>query len=173
MINCNDAMRRRRKMKTGRLRKFNLVNGLLLLGLLLASAAWLGYPRTTATAQTAVFTAYKPPFAIRNYGGKCLDFGPPPQVSGAPVFIYDCNNTIAQQVRIEEVNAQHDVILRAGNKVIGVKSELVNTQVAQAATQAGEQPAAETPLELQDEQSRITVGSLKQIFALDGDSIML
>ena len=41
-------------------------------------------------------------FYIRSYGGKCLDFGAPPQVSGSPVFIYGCNGTIAQHVRIEE-----------------------------------------------------------------------
>lgn len=43
-------------------------------------------------------------FEIKNYGGKCLDFGAPPQVNGAPVFIYECNGTIAQEVRLQEVN---------------------------------------------------------------------
>jgi len=118
-------------------------------------------------AQTWTWTTVfiKPPFVIRSYGGKCLDFGPPPQLSGAPVFIYDCNGTIAQQVSIEEVNARHDVILRAGTKVIGVKSEVITRgvpAVAQLALLNGERA-----LELQDAQN-----SEAQVFALDGDSIV-
>ena len=62
-----------------------------------------------------------PTFYVVSYGGKCLDFGAPPQVSAAPVFIYGCNGTIAQQVQVQEINGQHEVILRAGPKVIGVK----------------------------------------------------
>lgn len=62
-----------------------------------------------------------PTFTVISYGGKCLDFGAPPQISGAPVFIYTCNGTIAQHVVVQEINARHEVILRAGTKVIGVK----------------------------------------------------
>ncbi len=111
----------------------------------------------------------KPAFFIRGYGGKCLDFGPPPQVSGSPVFIFTCNGTVAQQVQIQEINARHEVILRAGSKVIGVKSSLVNQsgEIGAAATDV------ETPLELQNEANPITIFSRGQIFALDGDSIIL
>src|ERR1051326_2572092 len=116
----------------------------------------------------ATFTTVKPPFFLRNYGGKCLDFVPPPQVSGAPGFVNKCNGNSGQQVRIEEVNAQHDVILRAGDKVIGVRTEQVITLDTRLATSQ-----TESPLQLQDEKSPSTADSLPQIFALDGDSIML
>jgi len=69
-----------------------------------------------------LYTQQQPPtFTVISYGGKCLDFGAPPQISGAPVFIYTCNGTIAQHVVVQEINARHEVILRAGTKVIGVK----------------------------------------------------
>src|SRR2546425_13321002 len=86
-------------MKTFQLRNLTRIR-LILLGLALCG--------TTLMAQTWTWTTVfiKPPFVIRSYGGKCLDFGPPPQLSGTPVFIYDCNGTIAQQVSIEEVNAR-------------------------------------------------------------------
>jgi hypothetical protein len=70
-----------------------------------------------------------PAFSVVSYGGKCLDFGPPPQVSGAPVFIYTCNGTIAQQVVVQEINDRHEVILRAGTKVIGVKGSAASPPV--------------------------------------------
>src|SRR5262245_61907551 len=80
----------------------------------------------------------KPPFFIRNYGGKCLDFGAPPQITGSPVFIFDCNGTIAQEVRIVEPDpspfSRHTVVLYAGTKVIGVRGPI----------------ASQIPLELQD-----------------------
>src|SRR5262245_36018013 len=81
-----------------------------LLGLLLfpsmqtvQAQIWTNVPTVVINFNTA--------FAIGIYGSKCLDFGPAPQAAGAPVFIYDCNGTAAQQVIIEEVDAQHDVIL--------------------------------------------------------------
>lgn len=145
-------------MKTFQLRNLTRIR-LILLGLALCG--------TTLMAQTWTWTTVfiKPPFVIRSYGGKCLDFGPPPQLSGAPVFIYDCNGTIAQQVSIEEVNARHDVILRAGTKVIGVKSEVITRGVPAVAQLA--LLNAERALELQDAQN-----SEAQVFALDGDSIV-
>lgn len=119
----------------------------------------LSAPATTL-AQT------EPTFFVRGYGGKCLDFGPPPQVSRSPVFIYDCNGTIAQQVRIEEVNARHDVILRAGNKVIGIpRPGLIPLA-------AGVAPESQVPLELQNEANHLTMDYVRQMFVLDGDSIM-
>src|SRR5262245_32858772 len=105
-------------MKTLNLKKFALVN-LLLLSLLLLGAAFLPRTQTSATAQTRVIVApVKPPFFVRSYGGKCLDFGPPPQASGSPVFIYSCNGTVAQQVIVQEINDRREVVLHAGNKVI-------------------------------------------------------
>jgi hypothetical protein len=112
------------------------------------------------------------PFFVRSYGGKCLDFGAPPQVTGSPVFIYDCNGTIAQQVSIEEVDDRHQVILRAGDRVIGVKEDLVNG-LPTATPIPGVSSDAEEPLELQNDSSRTKVLSRTQVFALDGDSIML
>ena len=37
------------------------------------------------------------------------------------MFLYECNGTIAQQIVVQEINERHEVILRAGTKVIGVK----------------------------------------------------
>jgi hypothetical protein len=64
-------------------------------------------------------------FQFKSYMGRCLDFGPPPQLAGSAVFIYDCNGTIAQQVRVEEVRraAAHQVRLRASGLCIGVSAE--------------------------------------------------
>lgn len=97
-----------------------------------------------------------PSFVVRNYGGKCLDFGAPPQVSGSPVFLYTCNGTIAQQVRVIEPdpspNSRHTVLLFAGTKAIGVKGNLNDHDA----------------LELED-----YTGAPNQVFELDGDSIML
>jgi hypothetical protein len=96
-------------------------------------------------------------FFVKHYGGKCLDFGPPPQVTGGPVFLYVCNGSIAQQVRVVEPDTspagQHKVILFAGSKVIGIK---------------GNGPVSGAALELQDQSS-----SPGQIFQLDGDSIII
>jgi hypothetical protein len=157
------------KMKTWKSRKFNMTN--LFRMFLLLSIVFSGQPQVTATAQVIETSSSDNSFFVRNYGGKCLDFGPAPQVSGTPVFIFDCNGSSAQQVRIEEVNARHDVILRAGNKVISVNADLVIG--LQATTQAKEYQEAQIPLELQDEKDRNTILSRGQIFALDGDSIIL
>src|SRR5215212_8587675 len=130
----------------------------MLLVALLLGAAFLCEPLTTATAQVIGPLPSYNPFFVRNYGGKCLDFGAPPQASGAPVFIYDCNGTAAQRVVPVEIDprltSRHAVLLFAGNdKVIGVKG---NALIQQA------------PLELQDYN-----GSAGQVFELDGDSIIL
>jgi hypothetical protein len=156
-------------MKTWKLRKFNMTN--LCRMFLLLSIVFSGQPQITATAQGIGTSSSDNSFFVRNYGGKCLDFGAAPQVSGTPVFIFDCNGSPAQQVRIEEVNARHDVILRAGNKVIGVNADLVIG--SKATTQATGYQEAQIPLELQDEKDRNTILSRGQKFALDGDSIIL
>ena len=114
-----------------------------------------------------------PTFFVRSYTGKCLDFGPPPQVAATPVFIYTCSGTVAQQVRIEEIDSRHDVILHAGSKVIGVKQTLVNRDVPATEPAAAAAPVPEIPLELQNQANPLTIFSRGQIFALDGDSIIL
>ena len=124
------------------------------------------YTRRTY-AQTA------PTFSVRSYVGKCLDFGSSPQVIGSPVFISDCNGKAAQMVRVQEINDRHEVILRAGTKVIGVKDTSVIFPAGPTGPAAGPPPDPETPLELQNEASRLTVLSARQVFALDGDSIIL
>jgi hypothetical protein len=126
-------------------------------------------------------------FTVRNYGGKCLEFGaahplPHQTTLGQPVFISDCNGSVAQQVRVEEVNNRHEVILRMGNGVIGRnETPVIILQTASAARDndsafAQASPAApmltsaadQIPLEVQS-----YTGSAGQIFALDGDSIIL
>jgi hypothetical protein len=131
----------------------------LLLGLLLAGAAWPCRLQTTVTAQRPRrWPAFNLAFSVRNYGGKCLDFGSAPHASGAPVFINDCNGSAAQLVTPVEIDpsptSRHAVVLNAGaDKVIGVKG---NALIQQA------------PLELQDYD-----GSAGQIFEFDGDSLIL
>src|SRR5689334_18658714 len=94
-----------------------------LLALLISSAGAL---IPSAAAQGGVIgPVITPPFYVHNYGGQCLDFGAPPQVSGGPVFIFDCNGTAAQRVTPIEVDprltSKHAVWLFTGNnKVIGV-----------------------------------------------------
>lgn len=139
-------------------KSLTLISALTIHSLLLSTSLLL-VARQPAQAQViirppvVVATPAKPPFFVRNYGGKCLDFGAPPQVSGGPVFIYGCNRTIAQQVVVQEINDRHEVVLHAGNKVIGAKANFLIERV---------------PLELQD-----YTGAAGQIFALDGDSIIL
>ena len=111
-------------------------------------------------------------FYARNYGGKCLDFGAPPQVTGGPVFLYGCNGTIAQQIRVVEINSRHDVRLYLGNKVLGVKQPLVNNTGVLAVEARAAAPLADIPLELQNEADLNTIFARTQIFALDGDSII-
>jgi hypothetical protein len=157
-------------MKTMSLRKFSRANFCALF--LLLGLTTLHLPWTAAKAQTSPtapigdratvaepMVNLDPAFFVRGYGGKCLDFGPPPQVSGAPVFIYDCNGTVAQQVRVEEINSRHDIILRAGDKVISVKSVLVIAPPEQSATQLVAQLETETPLDRQYPNSSFTIPS--------------
>ena len=109
----------------------------------------------TILPSTALGQTRAPLFSITSYMGRCLDFGPPPQVPGAPVFINDCNGTVAQQVAVEEIpnREAHQVRLHAGRLCIGTNST---------------SPVAGTALVLQ------TCSNLAgQIFALDGDSILL
>src|SRR5262249_1860517 len=144
-------------------------------------AAMFLQAQTAATPQMAAVVApANNTFYVRSYCGKCLAYGAPPpkrepvspivstgapaQANSSPVFIYDCNrhrtvasdilvDAIPQQVRVEEINDRHEVILHAGSKVIGVTANFLIEQA---------------PLELQDENR-----SAGQGFAFDGDSIIL
>jgi len=149
-------------------------------------AAFLLKAQTALMVQTAPVNAT---FTVRNYGGKCLEFGrslrPIETVSTSyPVFISDCNGTAVQQIRVEELTDRpgHLVILHAGSRVIGKKLNTVPTQQLPFATKedtgSAEQASsaaliftsapAQIPLEAQP-----YTGSPGQIFALDGDSIIL
>jgi hypothetical protein len=124
--------------------------------LALASLALAGTTRAQDTGPAGALASVAPPqFYFKSYMGRCLDFGPPPQIPGTPVFIFDCNGTVAQQVGVEEISSlgAHQVLLRAGNLCIGTNST---------------SPLAGTALFLQ------ICGTLGgQLFALDGDSILL
>jgi hypothetical protein len=98
-------------------------------------------------------------FTVRALGKMCLDFGGQAWwAPGAPVTLYWCNGTIAQEFDVQEVaGAGHDVTLHVGtgldnNYCIGAR---------------GGQPVAGAVLEMQ-----VCDGSEAQQFALDGDSII-
>jgi hypothetical protein len=98
--------------------------------------------------------------------GKCLDYGTSPIGNGATVFLNDCAN--AHPVRVTEADANHDVVLHAGNQVIGIYNpEVINPGGPPPA------PATEYTLQLQNAANPITVDYLNQVFSLDGDSIIL
>jgi hypothetical protein len=118
-----------------------------------------------------------PSFVVYSHQGRhrCLDYTP--EVAGSPIFINDC--TVAHQIVVQEINEQHDVILHAGTKMIGVKMPNQNTfSTGAAAGPAPISPAGTTteyPLELQNQLTpaqQILPSSVNQRFALDGDSII-
>src|SRR5204862_4873422 len=118
---------------------------------------------------------------VRGYGGKCLDFGPPPNpvfdpttpvLGGSnPVFINDCNGSASQQVRVVELPGPgHLVNLYAGpgTRVLGKQLAPI-VAFGSMRMQAYSSGSAQIPLEVQN----YAAGSTGQIFALDGDSIIL
>jgi hypothetical protein len=97
-------------------------------------------------------------FYVHDLGHRCLDFGGQDSWAlGAPVFIYSCNGTVAQQVRVKEIDNSHDVELtvQSGDFCIGVRGGEVRLGRA---------------LELQ---MCDPAGSRAQRFALDGDAILM
>lgn len=110
-------------------------------------------------------------FQVRDYGGKCLDYGMSPPGHGGTVFLNDCNS--AHTILVEEINSNHQVLLHAGAQVIGIHNP--NSRVT------GSVPAAVTAttfsLELQPPfNSSAEAGAsdpANQLFYLDGDSIIL
>jgi len=154
-----------------------------------------------ATVQTTVNISTSI-FSIRNYEGKCLDFGPPPLVAGAPVYISNCNGSAEQQVLVQEVNSNHDVLLHAGNFVISyagstsggssgtppilsAASVAPNSNSPAFAGQTGILTSTGTPaattgpppvpfgLQLQVLINAATTLAASQYFDLDGDSIIV
>jgi hypothetical protein len=95
-------------------------------------------------------------FFIHDIGHRCFDFGAQAfWAAGTPVYIYSCNGTVAQQVRVKEVGDTHDVKLLVQSLFcIGVRGGVV---------------VVGRPLELQvcDD------AAPTQRFAFDGDAILL
>ena len=86
------------------------------------------------------------------------------QAGSGPVAIATCNNGANQQIVVEEINAQHEVVLHAGQKVIGVHPPLVVT--------TGNAPLVsltDRSLELQAPARPIDPAFRNQVFSLDGE----
>src|SRR5438128_5022386 len=62
-------------------------------------------------------------FYFHDLGHRCIDFGGRDFWHlGGPVQIFSCNGTLAQQVRVKEIDGTHDVELRVQSQFcIGVK----------------------------------------------------
>jgi hypothetical protein len=143
----------------------------------------LGIPVTTQTRQWTpesypVYPRTRGPFYVESYTGKCLTYGTglieidfegstpqnPIEIDFDPstaIYTDDCSSGggslpgqfVQQQVVAKELNANHEVYLQAGNKVVGVVSnDLVDGR----------------RLELQN-----YTGAPGQIWVLDGDSLIL
>ena len=107
-------------------------------------------------------------FFVHNYAGKCLDFSGPPQLGGTPIVIATCNKTATQQVRVQEINARHEVVLHVGTSVIGAHNPDVTKAPAPILV-----PPTQYVLEIQAPANPIDPAFRNQVFALDGDSILL
>jgi hypothetical protein len=97
-------------------------------------------------------------FFIQALGDRCLDFGGEAYWAiGGPVYIYSCNGSAAQKVRIKELDdGSHDVELRVRDLYC------IGASGADASVAVGDR------LELQR-----CDGSARQRFALDGDAILM
>lgn len=121
-------------------------------------------------------------FFVHTLGKRCLDFGGEGSWRvGAPVFIYTCNGSVAQRVRVREIDdGSHDVELhtpyrlggpdfcigvRGGRVTPGAALELQKCNFATRGDAPPDLPACEAP------PCRQHLAS--QRFALDGDSIMM
>lgn len=126
----------------------------------LGTLAWAAPAVLSALAMHSTERAaaeYRGAFYIQALGNRCLDLGN--QASwkiGGPVNTYGCSGTAAQQVRVVEVDASHDVQLQVpGTSLcLGVRDGVV---------------APNQPLELQS----CTPDAPYQRFALDGDAIIM
>ena len=154
---------------------------IVLLGLPLACGAGMlacrvGTLTERRTEARVVPLATQGPFFVRSYLGRCLTYGqsvinPFPGREGAgstaamapaaPVFLDSCESGSSgppgpfqqgfQRVIVEEINDRHEVMLRAGARYLGVPSDFEGAPVQLQTRTAGRE----------------------QVFALDGDSIML
>jgi hypothetical protein len=114
-----------------------------------------------------IYAANPSLFQVKSYGGKCLDYGTRPGDSGTEsVFLNDC--TRAHPIGVEEIDANHDVVLYAGSQVIGIHNPPANTTGGPPPP-----PPTEYALELQPRAQAFSPDKGNQIFALDGDSIIL
>jgi FG-GAP-like repeat len=126
------------------------------------------YPSVSAwLASPALFYPgghrFNRPFYVHGLGNRCLDFGGQEWwTPGAPVFIYGCNKTVAQQVVVREIDESHDVELRVQSPLFSEQPRLFCIGVR------GGQVVVGQPLELQQ-----CNGSPAQRFALDGDAILM
>lgn len=113
-----------------------------------------GESETTGQAASALVNAN---FTVTGLAQKCVDVGGDAyQAVGAPVFMYGCNGTTAQKLRVVEADdGSHDVSLRSSmGFCIGVRGGSVVT----GATLELQTCVAESPA---------------QRFALDGDTIFV
>lgn len=119
----------------------------------------------TAPTKVNISTSF---FLIRNYAGKCLDYGGNTRSGGAVVFLNDCAQ--AHPIRVEEINSNHEVVLHAGTQVLGVHYDTGGTVGGPSLP-----PPTELALELQAPADLTTTprSNADQIFGLDGDSIIL
>ena len=116
----------------------------------------------------AVQAADPPLFLIKSYGGKCLDYGPRWSGDSAVGLVYLNECARAHPIGVQEIDANHDVVLYAGTDVIGIHNP-------PASSTGGPPPPPPTQyaLELQPLAQSFSVNRGNQIFALDGDSIIL
>jgi len=129
-------------------------------------------PVTTQTfPSTHVYPVPRGPFYVESHTGKCLTYGnglievnldgsaPPEPTMG--IYMDDCSSGggplpgqfVQQQIVVKEVNANHEVYLQAGSKVVGV---LANDLVEGVRLQL-----------------QTYTGATGQIWVLDGDSLIL
>jgi hypothetical protein len=102
---------------------------------------------------------------VQSYQGskKCLDYGAAWPGTRATVFLNDCS--ASHPIQVEEINNWHEGILHAGTQVIGF-------QVPVGSSAGAQTPGPPYQLELQVLNTRNEAG-IEQVFALDGDSIIL
>jgi hypothetical protein len=98
-----------------------------------------------AVNATQVRSLVHGPFHVRSCIGRCLTYGLAPQLTtgapsqagSAPVFIDNCNRAgrlqldlmqRPQDIVVQEIDIKHDVILRAGNKAVGVTAGFLVNQ---------------------------------------------
>jgi len=121
--------------------------------------------------------------------GMCLDYGPPDPMTGATVFLNDCDK--ANPIRIWTIpdrmiagTTSYEVLLFAGKLVIGIHNPNPISVGGATSTSTSSSPSSSYPptaqyaLELQDPYTSSTTanqGSIpaNQIWRLDGDSIIL